>query len=183
VSKDAVEKASRVLKKGDESLIHAFETAKVSLDAASAVAALPKAEQREIVEKGQVKEAAKELQDAKKVLPEKAAEPPSIPVKSTTSPAQLPGSKAVTDIISVIHEYHRVSVAAGKLKTADIRLTVLAKSLRDDIEALRKQPSPTVDSAPTTAPARATATEISNVLRPVADKPQAKSKYDPVLGF
>ncbi len=66
VSKDSVEKASRVLKKGDESLVRATREGNVSLDAAATVAKLPKDRQRELVKDDRVKEVAKEIRSEKK---------------------------------------------------------------------------------------------------------------------
>jgi len=66
VSRDAVNKASKIIKDGDPELVAAVEHETVSLDAAATVATLPQAEQRRAVAEGKVKEAAKKLRAKKK---------------------------------------------------------------------------------------------------------------------
>jgi hypothetical protein len=61
VSRDAANKAAKILRDGDEQLVQAVTEGTVSLDAASEVAKLPKRQQRELVKKGGVKAAAKKL--------------------------------------------------------------------------------------------------------------------------
>ena len=65
VSRDATNKATKILKDGDEQLVQAVTEGTVSLDAASEVVALPKKRQRELVQKGTVKKAAKKLRGVK----------------------------------------------------------------------------------------------------------------------
>ena len=52
-------KAAKILRDGDESLIQAVQGGEASLDAAATVAKLPRAEQREVVERNEVKETAR----------------------------------------------------------------------------------------------------------------------------
>ena len=66
VTRDAIEKATRIIKQGDASLILAAKNMKVSLDAAAIVAKLEKDVQRELVQKGLVKQRAKEMRLASK---------------------------------------------------------------------------------------------------------------------
>ena len=65
VSRDAVNKAAKILKEAAPELVAAVEQGKVSLDAGAAVTTLPVDEQREIVKHGKVKEKAKELREAR----------------------------------------------------------------------------------------------------------------------
>ena len=90
VSRAAVEKAVRVQEQGDEMLKDAVMTGKVSLDAAAAVAVLPKAEQRKLVTAGKVKEAAKKLRKAKvaKKAP-KLAQPELEPTAAPPEPVEV----------------------------------------------------------------------------------------------
>lgn len=75
VSRDAVNKAGKVLKEGAAELVAAVEQGAVSLDAGAAVATLPVEEQREVVEQGMAKEKAKELRDARAKAKTKADKP------------------------------------------------------------------------------------------------------------
>ena len=86
VSKDAVEKATRILKKGDDSLVDAVQAGKVSLDAASTVATLPTEEQREVVEQDRVKAKAREIRDSRKIAPDL----PSAPENQPSGPRREP---------------------------------------------------------------------------------------------
>ncbi|MBN2197143.1 MAG: hypothetical protein JW751_30335 [Polyangiaceae bacterium] len=65
VSADAVKKAARVIRSGDEQLVDAVNKGTVSLDAAAAVASLPRDERREAVKTGRVKETAKKIRRSK----------------------------------------------------------------------------------------------------------------------
>lgn len=76
VSRDATNKAAKILRLGDQSLIQAVTTGRVSLDAAALVVELPKKEQRRLVERGEVKEA------ARRVRKEKAASKPKPKAKA-----------------------------------------------------------------------------------------------------
>jgi ParB-like nuclease domain len=65
VSRDAAKKAVKVSKSGSKELVQAVTDGKVSLDAAALVSSLPKEEQSEIVAKGKVQEAAKQIRKEK----------------------------------------------------------------------------------------------------------------------
>jgi hypothetical protein len=75
VSKGNVERASVVVDKGEESLVKVTSEGKVPLNAAVLVAALPRDEQKKIVEAGEVKAVAKRLREEKKAH-KKAEAPP-----------------------------------------------------------------------------------------------------------
>lgn len=59
VSERSVRAAAKVIHEGDSELVHAVERGDVAVSAAAKVAALPKEEQREVVQQGRVKEVAK----------------------------------------------------------------------------------------------------------------------------
>ena len=66
VSERSVKTARKVRDKADESLIEAVESGAVSVSAAADVAELPKPEQAEIVARGEVLDAAKEIREGRK---------------------------------------------------------------------------------------------------------------------
>lgn len=59
VSTRSVAAAAKVLHERDEELVHAVERGEVAVSAAAKAAALPKDEQREVVQQGRAKEVAK----------------------------------------------------------------------------------------------------------------------------
>lgn len=63
VSKDAVAKATKVIKAGTKQLVEAVTEGTVSLDAASKVATLPQSKQQDVLNKGKTKEAAKAIRE------------------------------------------------------------------------------------------------------------------------
>ena len=65
VSRDATNKATKILRDGDEQLVRAVTDGAVSLAAAAQVSELPKRRQRQLVAKGGVKKAAKKIRDVK----------------------------------------------------------------------------------------------------------------------
>ncbi len=75
VAPRAVEQAAKVLRKGDDSLVAAVQQGTVSLDAAAKVSGLPRAEQKRLVQSGNVKSAAARLRLMRGQ--DKAPEPPS----------------------------------------------------------------------------------------------------------
>jgi hypothetical protein len=76
VSRDSVNKAAKILKEGDEALIQAVQAGEASLDAAATVARLPREEQREAVNRNEVKETAKRARSQARP----AAPPIAVPV-------------------------------------------------------------------------------------------------------
>lgn len=66
VSERSVKTARKVRDKADESLVEAVESGAVSVSAAADVAELPKLEQAEIVARGEVLDAAKEIRESRK---------------------------------------------------------------------------------------------------------------------
>lgn len=91
VSTDSVEKAARIVKSGDETLVAAATTGTVSLDAAATVATLPKAKQRRLVEQGKVREAAKTIKAEQKAAKARQATSPRM-----SEPATSPEHAAVS---------------------------------------------------------------------------------------
>ena len=61
VSVDSVKKASKIIETADEQLVQLVREDKISLDAAAQLSTLPKKQQRILIEKGQVKSAAKRV--------------------------------------------------------------------------------------------------------------------------
>ena len=83
VAPRAVEQAAKILRKGDDSLVAAVQQGTVSLDAAATVSRLPRAEQKRLVQSGNVKSAAARLRLMRGQ--EKMPEP-----TRTTGPEQSP---------------------------------------------------------------------------------------------
>ncbi len=95
VSRDATNKAAKILKDGDQQLVQAVTDGTVSLDAASEVVKLPKRRQRELVKKGAVKEAAKKL---------RARRAASKPKSGSTAPTSEPEVIAVAAYEPAVQE-------------------------------------------------------------------------------
>jgi ParB-like chromosome segregation protein Spo0J len=103
VSTRAVEQAAKVIGKGDESLVEAVTNGKVSLDAAAAVAALPREEQKKLVEKGEVKAKASEMRKTKKQTrnaAKKSSEAPPGPQRGGAAHDDSATGGQSTDVVS-----------------------------------------------------------------------------------
>jgi len=86
VTPDAAKKAAKILKTGDEQLVDAVSKGTVSLDAAAAVAGLPKKQQRKVVEAGKVKEAAKRIRKEKAASKSKPQSKPKVNATRAAKP-------------------------------------------------------------------------------------------------
>ncbi|MBN2196251.1 MAG: hypothetical protein JW751_25785 [Polyangiaceae bacterium] len=147
VTVDSAKKAAKILKTGDEQLVAAVTKGTVSLDAAAAVAGLPKKQQRRIVEGGKVKEAARRIRKEKvaktqnskpeaKVTTARAAKPavsdnnqdeaPMVepPAHEEDEPDDEPmdDNPLVRSAHQAIDEMVRAAEEAGKLDQIDGRL-------------------------------------------------------------
>jgi len=109
VSRDAANKAAKILKDGDAQLVQAVTDGTVSLAAAAQVSKLPKKQQRELVEKGGVKKAAKKIRDVKAAAKSKGkADAPEV----RTEPEEQPGPVEETEPVD---EFPRLAEAHAAL--------------------------------------------------------------------
>jgi len=119
VSKGHVERASVVVDKGDESLVKVTSEGKVPLNAAVLVAALPQAEQKKIVEAGEVKAVAKRLREEKKAQ------------KKADQPADEEGAEQSTVTVELYQEgdalVGRAVVAGSELELTIRDLTAILR--------------------------------------------------------
>jgi len=114
VSRDATNKATKILKDGDEQLVQAVTDGTVSLDAASTVAELPKKQQRELVQNGTVKKAAKKIRDVKA-----AAKSRGVPTEPTSEPevaTEHSGQRAVQEESASVDDFPLLAEAHAAIE-------------------------------------------------------------------
>jgi len=115
VSAASVKRAKRVLEKADPALAEAAASGAVSLSAAAEIAALPKQEQRQLVESGAVKAAAKQARDARRsakatsVADEPAVPTPVVRVCQATSAASSVDSDLAKRFEAIAHDLSQLS--------------------------------------------------------------------------
>jgi hypothetical protein len=138
VSTRAVEQAAKVIGKGDESLVEAVTNGKVSLDAAAAVAALPREEQKKLVEKGEVKARASEMRKTKKQTRDAAKEgaegKPSAD-NEPAAPGEEPSGATEADASDAAPSQDGSVNKADSGKASDARLNVIENALRSIVRA------------------------------------------------
>lgn len=133
VSAASVKRAKRVLENADPALAEAAASGAVSLSAAAEVAALPKQEQRQLVESGAVKAAAKQARDARKsakataVADEPGVPTPDVGVCQTTSAASNLNPDLAKRFEAIAHDLAQLSrdLAGADPDDAALALTAL----------------------------------------------------------
>jgi predicted HTH domain antitoxin len=138
VSTRAVEQAAKVIEKGDESLVEAVTAGAVSLDAAASVAALPREEQRKLVEEGGVKAKASEMRKAKKQKREagnKGAEGEPSADREPGAPDEEPSGATDADAPDAPPSQDGSVNGADSGKAADARLNAIENALRSIVRA------------------------------------------------